>query len=238
MPFETGMERITTLGALRTPNVVIPEYMESDASYSRIVKILKWILNHNQNKRPTTDELLASDLFPPANLEDDDVQETLKHILANPQSKMYKHLVARCLTQESDTVLELTYHLGLVQMNPRLERVKSKITSLFRKHGGVEVVTPLLSPYVKTSRNSVVRLMTHSGSVVYLPHDLRVPFIKHIALSGTTAIRRYSVGRVYREKKVFNFHPKQMYECAFDIVTPTSDGSEFLTGLLSTFTKY
>lgn len=64
--------------------------------------------------------------------------------------------------------------------------------------------------------------MTHSGSVVVLPHDLRVPFIKHIALSGIQSMRRYSVGRVYREQKVFNFHPKQLYECAFDIITPYS----------------
>lgn len=86
----------------------------------------------------------------------------------------------------------------------------------------MEVVTPLLSPLVKKSsiHGSSVRLMTHSGSVVILPHDLRIPFAKHVALNGINMIRRYSVGRVYREKKVFNFHPKQLYECAFDIVTP------------------
>lgn len=84
------------------------------------------------------------------------------------------------------------------------------------------MVTPLLSPFVKSKKSTTVRLMTHSGSVVLLPHDLRVPFIKHIALSGTNMMRRYSVDRVYREKKVFNFHPKQLYECAFDIITPLS----------------
>lgn len=63
--------------------------------------------------------------------------------------------------------------------------------------------------------------MTHSGSVVTLPHDLRVPFIKQIALAGRNRMRRYSVGQVYREKKVFNFHPRQLHECAFDIITPT-----------------
>lgn len=93
---------------------------------------------------------------------------------------------------------------------------------LFRKHGGEEVDTPLLSPLVKqTPHNTAVRLMTHSGSVVCLPHDLRVPFIKQIALSGRNRMRRYSVGQVYREKKVFNFHPRQLHECAFDIITPT-----------------
>ena len=90
------------------------------------------------------------------------------------------------------------------------------------------MVTPLLSPYVRTTKNNAVRLMTHSGSVVVLPHDLRVPFIKHVALTGINVMRRYSVGRVYREKKAFNFHPRQLYECAFDIITPTpvTEGSK------------
>lgn len=68
--------------------------------------------------------------------------------------------------------------------------------------------------------------MTHSGAVIVLPHDLRLPFIKHAAVSGVNLMRRYSVDRVYREKKVFNFHPKQLYECAFDVITPNHDGSE------------
>lgn len=100
-------------------------------------------------------------------------------------------------------------------------KFQRKIISLFRTHGAVECVTPLLSPFVKSTKSNAVRLMTHSGSVVVLPHDLRIPFIKHVALSGLSFVRRYSVGRVYREKKVFNFHPKQLYECAFDVITPT-----------------
>lgn len=86
--------------------------------------MIKWLLNHDQNKRPTAEELLASDLLPPARLEDNELQEMLRHVLANPQSKSYKHLVARCLAQQSDTVLELTYHLGLVETNPKVEYVK------------------------------------------------------------------------------------------------------------------
>lgn len=174
-------------------------------------------------KRPTAEELLSSELVPPAQLEANELQEMLRHALANPQSKAYKHLVARCLDQQSDTIEELTYHLGLVPISPTLELIKSKIISLFRKHGAVEVVTPLLSPFVKQSHmthNNSVKLMTHSGSIILLPYDLRIPFVKHIALNGINMIRRYSVGRVYREKKVFNFHPKQLYECAFDIITP------------------
>lgn len=80
---------------------------------------------------------------------------------------------------------------------------------------------PLLAPYIKSKSNdNTVRLMTHSGSVVTLPYDLRKPFLRHVALNGLNFLRRYSISRVYREKKMFDFHPKQLYECAFDIVTP------------------
>lgn len=54
-----------------------------------------------------------------------------------------------------------------------------------------------------------------------LPANLRSLFLRYIAVNGIQLLRRYSIGRVYREKKVFNFHPKQSYECEFDIVTPT-----------------
>lgn len=179
--------------------------------------------------------------MPPAQLEASELQEMLKNALANPQSKAYKHIVARCLQQESDEILEHTYHMGgsramkswntpivldsLVTLSPLIEFVKGKIVSLFRKHGAIEVDTPLLSPLTKhTASNWVnhVRLMTHSGCVVVLPSDLRTEFARHIAMSGVNMIRRYCVDRVYREEKVFNFHPKQSYECAFDIISPHS----------------
>lgn len=36
--------------------------------------------------------------------------------------------------------------------------------------------------------------------------------------------RRYSIERVYRERKLFGSHPRELTECAFDIVT-NSPGS-------------
>lgn len=237
-PFSTGMERVETLAALRSPNVIVPANMLNNLEYTKNIKVIKWLLNHDQSKRPTAEELLTSDLLPPQRLEDNELQEFLRHVLANPQSKTYKHLVARCLAQECDEVLELTYHLGSVSTNPMLELIKTKIVSLFRKHGGIEVVTPLLSPFVRSTKNNIVRLMTHSGAIVKLPHDLRIPFIKHAALNGVNIMRRYSVERVYREKKVFNFHPKQLYECAFDIITPASEGRNRLIDAELIFLAY
>lgn len=123
------MERVETLAALRSPSVIIPSHMLNNRDCEQQIRVIKWLLNHDQNKRPTAEELLASDLMPPQQLEDNELQEVLRHVLANPQSKMYKHLVARCLAQQSDAVMELTYHFGLVQTNTKLESIKVSLDS-------------------------------------------------------------------------------------------------------------
>lgn len=123
-PFETVMERHQVITALRTPHVVIPNEMLNNPATKKQVNVLKWLLVHDQAVRPFAEQLLSSDLMPPAQLEASELQEMLRHALANSQSKAYKNLVARCLAQKSDTVLELTYHLGLVPSNTSLKTVK------------------------------------------------------------------------------------------------------------------
>ena len=39
LPFDTNMERVETLAALRTPAIITPRYMESSAEYSQQIKV-------------------------------------------------------------------------------------------------------------------------------------------------------------------------------------------------------
>jgi eukaryotic translation initiation factor 2-alpha kinase 4 len=217
-PPNTAMERVSKILALRTPKITFPGDFLTP-KYSQQAQVIRWLLNHDPSQRPTSEELLLSELVPPAKLEAYELEDMIRHVLANPQTRTYKHLVARCLTQESSPVCELTYHMGMLPILSSFEFVKTKVMSLFHKHGAIEVEAPLLTPYL-ISNSNVVKLMTHSGSVVTLPHDLRLPFVRHAAINGINNIRRYSISRVYREKKVFNFHPKQLYEIVFDVITP------------------
>lgn len=101
--------------------------------------------------------------------------------------------------------------------------LQKSIVSWFRKHGGIELDIPvLLSSDVLTTRNDVFRLMNEAGHVMALRYDLHLPFVRHVAHKGIESMRRYAIGPVYRSTEMSNSHPKSLYECAFNIVTPSN----------------
>ena len=59
--------------------------------------------------------------------------------------------------------------------------VSDMVEGVFRRHGAVQVPTPLLVPHCKLYDNndSYVCLMDDKGAVVALPYDLRVSADKH-----------------------------------------------------------
>ena len=73
-----------------------------------------------------------------------------------------------------------------------------------------------LEVYDKT--DNVVKAMTRSGNVVFLPFDLRIPLARYLIRSKTTNLKRYNIAMVFREKKMFGLQPKERFECAFDII--------------------
>lgn len=98
----------------------------------------------------------------------------------------------------------------------------------FLVKGAVSFTTPLLMPQsdVYSEVDSVVRLMTRWGGIVNVPHDLRVNFARYVAWNNILCLKRYAIQRVFREKRVYGFHPRELYECAFDIVTPNPGKSK------------
>jgi len=67
--------------------------------------------------------------------------------------------------------------------------------------------------------------MDHSGMLVMLPFDLRIPFARYVARNNILNLKRYCIERVFRPRKLDRFHPKELLECAFDIVTSTTNSS-------------
>ena len=57
-----------------------------------------------------------------------------------------------------------------------------------------------------------------SGELVSLPYNLTLGFARFLALNNITRLRRYTIGRVYRQNPTGG-HPREVYECDFDVVT-------------------
>ncbi|XP_011860322.1 PREDICTED: eukaryotic translation initiation factor 2-alpha kinase 4 [Vollenhovia emeryi] len=227
-PLTTGMERVKILLNLRSKEIVFPpDILEADMSQ---VHIIRWLLNYDPSQRPTAQELLSSVYLPPP-LEETELQEVMRHTLSNSQSKAYRYLVASCFTQDVTPAEDITYDMNLpTRGTPSVlsstkeclrESVKQKIVEIFQKHGGIYLATPLLMPKSIQHSNfteSSVKLMTRTGSIVSIPHDLRTPFARYVVWNNISHIRRYATERVFRDKKARGFHPRELYECAFDII--------------------
>ncbi|KAL0111656.1 hypothetical protein PUN28_013086 [Cardiocondyla obscurior] len=233
-PLTTGMERVKILLNLRSKEIVFPSDISETDVLSQI-HIIRWLLNHDPSQRPTAQELLSSAYLPPP-LEEPELQEVMRHTLSNSQSKAYRYLVASCFTQDVTPAEDITYDMNLpargtpsvfsLKMQFLQESVKQKIIEIFQKHGGIYIATPLLMPKSIQHSNfteSSVKLMTRTGSIVSIPHDLRTPFARYVVWNNISHIRRYAIERVFRDKKARGFHPRELYECAFDIISPVDN---------------
>ncbi|KAH0562864.1 eIF-2-alpha kinase GCN2-like isoform X1 [Cotesia glomerata] len=234
-PPDTKMERVTILQKVRSKEIILPPDM-TETEMPHQTRLLRWLLNHDPSQRPTAQELLSSEYLPPPLLVEAELHEMVQYTLSNSQSKAYKYLIASCFDQQVTPAEDITYDMNVPSrsannevsvVNELLhEHVKSEAINVFQRHGGVYLATPLLIPkagHLYDHTETCVKLMTHSGSIVTIPHDLRAPFVRYVALNNIEHFRRYAIERVFREKKVHGFHPRELYECAFDIISSDVD---------------
>lgn len=175
----TGMERIKILSGLRCKEINFPADFKKPENEKKVT-LIRWLLTHDISKRPTSQEVLQSELIPPPVLEERELHELLRHTLSNPQLKAYKYLIASCFKQSFTPAQDITYDKDPLVPNlsrPSLihELVKETSLKIFKLHGAQNLATPLLMPKSQYYENveTCVKLMTHSGNIVSIPHDLR-----------------------------------------------------------------
>ncbi|XP_043929768.1 eIF-2-alpha kinase GCN2 isoform X2 [Protopterus annectens] len=229
-PMGTASERISILSKLRLPSIEFPEDFD-DQTCAKQKQIVLWLLNHDPTQRPTAMELLKSDLLPPAQMEESELHEVLHHTLANIHGKAYRSMLTHIFEQRISPVMEYTYDSDILKGNfsSRTAKVQQyvyeTVSKIFRKHGAIKLHTPLLMPGNRKhyEHSEVACLMDHSGMLVILPFDLRIPFAKFVARNSITSLKRYCIERVFRPRKLDRSHPRELVECAFDIVTPSAN---------------
>uniref|UniRef100_A0A673YNH2 non-specific serine/threonine protein kinase n=1 Tax=Salmo trutta TaxID=8032 RepID=A0A673YNH2_SALTR len=221
-PMTTGSERISVLSQLRM-DIHFPEDFPE--------KVIGWLLNHDPALRPTAQELLKSDLLPPPQMEESELHEVLQHTMANVNGKAYRTMVNQLFSQNTSPVMDYTYdvdlHKGSFNFNSaKLQQyVYETITRIFKKHGAVRLQTPLLLPRNRKlyEGSELACLMDHSGMLVTLPYDLRMAFARFVARNNITNFKRWSIERVFRPRKPDRAHPRELLECAFDVIVPVTN---------------
>jgi translation initiation factor 2-alpha kinase 4 len=149
--FNTQMERVQALRNLRKKEILFPSDFD-EKKLAHQAKIIRWLCNHIPKERPTSLELLQSDLLPPK-MEDEYIQETLRTI-ANPNTPYYTRLMNALFSQYIDRHRDFTYDFYLESrpISPTTLLTDMKIRdlaiSVFRRHGGIYIETPLLIPKV------------------------------------------------------------------------------------------
>ncbi|XP_073683302.1 eIF-2-alpha kinase GCN2 isoform X1 [Garra rufa] len=229
-PMNTASERIFVLSQLRKETINFPEdFCQYESGTQR--KVISWLLNHDPALRPTAVELLKSDLLPPPQMEESELHEVLQHTMANVNGKAYRTMVNQLFSQNISPVIDFTYdddiHKGSFHFTTAKiqQYVYETVTRIFRRHGAVRLQTPLLLPRNKRLYEGceTACFMDHSGMLVSLPYDLRLAFARFVARNNISHLKRYSIERVYRPRKLNRVHPRELLECAFDIVIPISN---------------
>ncbi|XP_042356887.1 eIF-2-alpha kinase GCN2 [Plectropomus leopardus] len=229
-PMNTGAERISVLSQLRMEPMIFPEdFTVYEQRTQR--KVIEWLLNHDPALRPTAQELLKSELLPPPQMEESELHEVLQHTMANINGKAYRTMVGQLFAQNTSPVMDYTYdidlHKGSFSFNSAKlqQHVYETITRIFKKHGAVRLQTPLLLPRIRKlyDGSELACFMDHSGMLVTLPYDLRMAFSRFVARNNIMHLKRYSIERVFRPRKLDRAHPRELLECAFDIITPVTN---------------
>lgn len=229
-PMTTGAERISVLSQLRVEPITFPEeFITNEQGTQR--NVIVWLLNHDPALRPTAQELLKSELLPPPQMEESELHEVLQHTMANVSGKAYRTMVGQLFAQNPSPVMDYTYDIDLHKgsfsfTSAKLQQyVYETITRIFKKHGAVRLQTPLLLPRNRKlyEGSELACFMDHSGMLVTLPFDLRMAFARFVARNNVTQLKRYSIERVFRPRKLDRAHPRELLECAFDIITTVTN---------------
>ncbi|NWU95052.1 E2AK4 kinase, partial [Upupa epops] len=232
-PMSTASERIFVLSQLRLPAIVFPKDFD-EVKYAKQKLVITWLLNHDPAARPTAVELLKSEHLPPPQMEESELHEVLHHTLANVDGKAYRTMMSQIFSQHVSPAIDYTYDSDMLKGSFSVRAARTQqhvcevVSRIFKRHGAVNLHTPLLMPRNKKlyEHSEASYFMDHSGMLVMLPYDLRIPFARFVARNNISNLKRYCIERVFRSRKLDRCHPKELLECAFDIITST--GNSFL----------
>ncbi|XP_054164828.1 eIF-2-alpha kinase GCN2-like [Oppia nitens] len=241
-PFQTLMERTKVVINLRNKNIILPLDVNEHFTGNEI-EILKNLLQHDYTIRPSSAELLALDYLPAPEMEEKEEQNVIRRAVQNTRTKINKYMLNMLFQKDMSEIEDYVFDINDQQFGTIFsfksdlysfctkqrvfQYVYSQLEYIMQSHCGVYVSLPTLLPKYSTqiyqtndTLTDVFYAIDNNGSVISLLHNLRVPFARYIARNKISHLRRYSIEKVYRQRRPKGYHPKELWECVFDIVTP------------------
>lgn len=237
--FSTGMERVNVLRGLRKKDIEFPK--DFDKNNMKIeAKIVRSLLDHDPEKRPSASELLNSGWLPVKG-QDEMMKEALKN-LGDPSSPWQQKVREGLFNQPYSLTNDILYDDKAAKSNEQVNtkftcilkaQMKHEVENIFRKHGGIQtdeppIVFPKSPNYIS---NNVYEVLDKGGTVLQLQYDLTYPMARYLSKSPNANFvsKQYRMQYVYRppEQEWASLEPRKFGEIDFDIISTTSADCAF-----------
>jgi translation initiation factor 2-alpha kinase 4 len=228
--FTTAMERINELQAIRKKDFELPAELETSGEKAAQGRLIKHLISHKPSERPSSTELLRSDILP-IKIEDETIRQALSG-LSDPRSPYHQKMMSALFahdTASSQRVKALAWEAKASTLPEDIVRirlrgiVRSSLENVFRRHGAEETRRDSILPRsaVYTSPN-VMQLLDASGNLLQLPYDLTLPHAQQLARQACSVRCTFAFGCAYRDAFTGG-PPRANEEADFDIINNGSD---------------
>ncbi|ODV82703.1 hypothetical protein CANARDRAFT_30621 [[Candida] arabinofermentans NRRL YB-2248] len=235
-PLGTKMERTINVINLRTPSIVFPSDFDTPR-LSTEKKIIKMLLDHDPDKRPTAEELLQSGMIR-VQQQDDLMKQALK-ALVDPSSSWHHQARNILFSQPYSSARDLLFgdysNKKNLQSSDYLLHAKivEEIENIFKVHGAIKMVDSNSELFPKSplydSTYQIYEVLDRAGSVLQLPYDLTLPLARLLGRQKLNIQKIYRIESVYRPiEKDEGSGPAKFKEIDFDIVSNPGDPLEYL----------
>lgn len=234
-PFSTGMQRIAALQQIREVQYELPPSFRAGGGMAAQGKLISVLIAHKPGERPSSAELLRSDVLP-MKIEDETIRQALSG-LSDPKSpyhlRMMSALFARNSVHASRVkalawdvkALGLTDHANVLRLKNIARRA---MAAVFRHHGADEARRETIFPRSDLYANAqAVQVLDASGNLLQLPYDLTLPFARQLAREKADLRCTFSFGSAYRDTAAGG-PPRTSEEVDFDIVDTGAEDEQRL----------
>eukprot|EP00249_Psilotum_nudum_P019722 c27388_g1_i1 orf=702-2933(-) len=222
-PFNTAMERHIILTDLKRKSTLPSNWATEFPQQAALVQRL---MAANPSDRPSALQVLRNEL--PPRMEDEALNDILRTIQSAENSTIFDQIIAAIFDEEriksKAQALNEELDCGETRDASFQDRVFEIAKGVFTQHGAHRFETcsmHLMNDPQLPNRRRAVKLVSSTGSMLELHHEMRIPFAHWIAVNQKSSLKRYEISRVYR-RGVGHSAPHEYCQGDFDVIGGSS----------------